>query len=192
MRATPSILGMLSMRRVAVSGSWAMACCSATESLPPIRERFSNSVGTVTLPIGASMKARGISQSFSNLKLWPTWLMRFRTACIRPKDFGSSIPRMSVRSLMLPPRVLLSSSFSATISRYCASASATATAKTSCAHGLVRNRKIFPSFTTLMAPSRSALPVSMMRTVSGARSRTSERNWMPSIFGICRSEMTTA
>ena len=31
---------------------------------------------------------------------------------------------------------------------------------------------MLPSLTTLMAPSRSALPVSMMRTVSGARSRT--------------------
>ncbi len=118
--------------------------------------------------------------------------MMSRMVCARPKDCGSIIERMSVSSLMLPLKVLLSSSFSAVTSRYCASASSTTLPRTSSEHGLVRNRKMLPSLTTLMAPSRSALPVSMMRTVSGARSLTSDKNRMPSMRGICRSDTTTA
>jgi hypothetical protein len=58
--------------------------------------------------------------------------------------------------------------------------------------GLVRNRKISPSLIASIAVDTSAWPVSMIRTTSGCRARTSLRKSRPVMFGIRWSESTTS
>ena len=58
--------------------------------------------------------------------------------------------------------------------------------------GFVRKRNTAPLLTAEMADSTSACPVSMTRTVSGDSSWTLARKVIPSIFGILRSDTTTA
>jgi len=58
--------------------------------------------------------------------------------------------------------------------------------------GLARKRKIAPRFTASMAVAWSALPVSMIRVVSGQSSRAWLSSSTPSIPGMRWSETMTA
>ena len=92
-------------------------CSSTLDKQMPARARRSSSGGMVTLPIGASMAASGISHALSALNFLVMLPMSSRIAWARPNDCGSIIERMSVSSLMLSLKVLLSSSFSEVTSR---------------------------------------------------------------------------
>ncbi len=152
----------------------------------------STSCGTVTHPICESIAATSNCHklgSRNSLTIWRTYrLMREE----RLKASGLTIAKTSTRTLMLFLKVFSSSSFSAVTSRYCSIDEAIAFARRWAGQGLVRNLKIFPSFTALMAESRSALPVSMTRTVFGHIERILPRNSIPSIPGMRKSETTTA
>ncbi|EKD38050.1 MAG: hypothetical protein ACD_75C00883G0001 [uncultured bacterium] len=73
----------------------------------------------------------------------------------------------SESTVMLPIRVLSSSSFSAVTRRYCLCARAIAITRVGVGHGLFRKRKICPLLTASIAVSWSAFPVSISRMVSG-------------------------
>jgi hypothetical protein len=121
--------------------------------------------------------------------------MRWASSAVGPDRLNqgpSMTPRMSVSSPTQPDRVRSSRSFSAVSRVYWRTAAVRASAISGGPQGLTRNRKTCPWFTAAWAVARSALPVSMMRTLSGASAWARLSNSTPFIPGISMSATTTA